>query len=66
MITPTFAQLDALATAPAVDEREHARYLVHQGFRDAYDGDPGVCRCQEDDDALFCAAPAHFRPWWAP
>lgn len=66
MITPTFAQIDALATAPSVACEDYRRYLEHAKHREDYDGDPGRCRCQDGDSALFCLAPVHFRPWWAP
>lgn len=66
MIAPTFAQLDALATAPAVDAQEHARYLEHQKFCEVYGDCRDACRCQDGDEALFCLAPHHHRPWWAP
>lgn len=66
MIAPTFAQLDALATAPSVTEDEHRRYLSHQGFLAVYGDCNETCRCQDDDEALFCLHPGHLRPWWAP
>jgi hypothetical protein len=66
VITPTFAQIDALALAPSVTEEEHRRYLAHQGLTEAYGDCDDTCRCQDDDEALFCPHPAHLRPWWLP
>lgn len=61
----TFAQLDALASAPDVTADELGRYMVHQQFREHADEIPEACTCGGDPEALkFCYAPIHFRPWW--
>ncbi len=66
MILPTFAQLDAIAIEPSVPGDVYARYLEHASFREDYDADDDRCRCLDEDAALFCLAPVHRRPWWAP
>ena len=66
MMVPTFAQLDALACAPDVTCDELSRYMVHEQFR-ADGPDDEHCTCGGEPNAmLFCYAPTHFRPWWAP
>ena len=61
----TFAQLDALACAPDVTCDELSRYMVHDEFREH--GPDERCTCGGDSAAMmFCYAPFHFRPWWAP
>lgn len=63
----TFAQLDALATAPTISAEEYERYLVHLVFRERGEHVSEGCTCNGDPEALlFCLAPIHFRPWWAP
>lgn len=62
----TFAQLDALACAPDVTCDELSRYMVHDEFRE-HGPDDERCTCGGDSAAMmFCYAPFHFRPWWAP
>jgi hypothetical protein len=62
----TFAQLDALACAPDVTCDELSRYMLHAEFRE-HGPDDEHCMCGGDPAAmLFCYAPFHFRPWWAP
>lgn len=61
----TFAQLDALATAPSISEEVYARYLSHLEFRELGDHVSERCTCVDNTESLFCYAPVHFKPWWS-